>query len=71
MGEVPRAIYLLKKGFSVQKKSVIFNLHRYLEEQEANEELLPIIMESFLDWDENMQLECGQSFKKIIAKDLL
>ena len=71
MGEVPRSIFLLKKGYSVQKTSVIYNLHRYLEDQEANEELLPIILESFIDWDQNMQLECGQSFKRVIAKDLL
>ncbi len=41
-------------------------MHRYLGELGANEEFLPIILESFIDWDEKMQLECAQSFKKPI-----
>ena len=41
-------------------------MDKYLQEFGANEEFLPIILESFLDWDENMQLECAKSFKRPI-----
>ena len=54
-------------------------MHQYLCEEEANEELIPIILvscskdqfqESFLDWDESMQLECAESFVKPVEMDV-
>jgi hypothetical protein len=55
--EITRAILLLKKGYRVQKTSVINFLHRYLQEDGDKKELLLLIIESMIDWDEEMQLE--------------
>jgi hypothetical protein len=55
--ELSRAVYLLKKGYGIQKTSVINHLHKYLREDGDKEELLLIIIASMIDWDEQMQLE--------------
>lgn len=57
LSEIGRAVLLLKKGYGVQKTSVINHLYRYLQEDGDKEELLLIIIESMIDWDEVMQLE--------------
>ena len=57
LSEIDRAIYLLKKGYGVQKTSVINHLDKYLREEGDKEELLLIIIESMIDWDEQMQME--------------
>lgn len=45
----------MKKGYEVQKKSVVSHLHHYLKEPEANEELLPLILNSIEAWDTEFQ----------------
>ena len=55
-------VKLLKKGYEIQKISVINNLHRHMKNPKANDELFSIILESILSWDENMQKECALSF---------
>jgi hypothetical protein len=57
LSEISRAIHLLKKGYGLQKTSVINHLDKYLQEDGDQQELLLIIIESMIDWDEQMQLE--------------
>jgi len=54
MPEVKRCVHLLKKGYEIQKISVINNLDRYMTEAGANEELFSLIIDSLLDWDDKM-----------------
>ena len=52
LGIVAKAIYILKKGYEVQKKSVVSNLEQYLcEDFSSNNELLPLILNSIEVWD--------------------
>lgn len=52
MGVVEKALYILKKGYEVQKKSVVSNLEQYLcEDFTCNSELLPLILNSIEVWD--------------------
>ena len=60
--ELKRAVHLLKKGYEIQKISVINHLDRYLLELGANDLLLQIIIDSMADWDYKMQIECANSF---------
>ncbi len=46
MPEVKRCVHLMKKGFEIQKISVINNLNRYMREPGANEELFSLIIVS-------------------------
>jgi hypothetical protein len=46
----------MKKGYEIQKTSVINHLDRYLREEGDKEMLLEIIIESMVDWDEEMQM---------------
>ena len=46
MTEVKRCVHLMKKGYEVQKISVINNIDRYLNEPGANEELFSLIIVS-------------------------
>jgi len=62
MTELKRCVHLMKKGYEVQKLSVINNIERYLKEPGANDELFSIIIDSMLDWDTKMQKECASSF---------
>ena len=41
---------------------VVNNLERHMKEPGANEELFSLIVDSLVDWDANMQIECAQSF---------
>jgi hypothetical protein len=41
----------MKKGYEVQKKSVVSHLYQYLRDKEANAELLPLILNSIEQWD--------------------
>lgn len=60
--ELQRSITLLRRGYEVQKTSVINNLSRYMREPGANDELLSLIIGSLEDWDDNMQTECAKAF---------
>jgi hypothetical protein len=71
MPEVKRCVHLLKKGYEIQKVSVINNLDRYMTEAGANEELFSLIIDSLLDWDDKMQIECALSFIKPLELDLI
>lgn len=69
--EIERAIYLLRKGYGLQKQSVINHLDKYLQEDGDKAELLTIIIESMIDWDDQMQLECANSFIKPLELELI
>lgn len=69
--EIGRAVHLLKKGYGIQKQSVINHLEKYLQEDGGKEELLHIIINSMADWDFQMQLECAKSFVKALKLKLI
>mmetsp|Transcript_9224 Transcript_9224/g.13995 ORF Transcript_9224/g.13995 Transcript_9224/m.13995 type:complete len:97 (+) Transcript_9224:44-334(+) len=46
MPEIKRVVHLMKRGFQIQKVSVINNLDRYMTEAGANEELYTLIIVS-------------------------
>lgn len=69
--ETKRAVHLMKKGYMVQKISVINHLDRYLREPGANEELMPILLDSLTSWEENLQIECAKSFVKPVEEKLM
>ncbi len=71
LSEINRGVLLLKKGYGVQKTSVINHLYRYLQEEGDKEELLLIIIESMIDWDEAMQLQWATSFVKPLEMKLI
>jgi len=71
LSEISRAILILRKGYGVQKNSVINHLYKYLQEDGDKEELLLIIIESMIDWDEDMQLETANSFVKPLEMKLI
>jgi hypothetical protein len=48
---IQKAMHIMKKGYEVQKKSVVSHLHHYLRDSEANTQLLPLIMNSIEVWD--------------------
>ena len=41
----------MKKGYEVQKKSVVSNLDFYMQDPASNQELLPLILNSIEVWD--------------------
>lgn len=43
LSELDKGIYLLVKGYEIQKKSIISNLCRYMYEMNSNTKLVPII----------------------------
>ena len=43
--------FIMRKGYEVQKKSVVSHMARYLVEPESNDELLPLILNSIETWD--------------------
>lgn len=69
--ELQRGSQLLRKGYEVQKLSVINNLDRYMKEGGANEELLSLILSSLDDWDDKMQIECAKGFVPALDKNLI
>eukprot|EP00347_Sterkiella_histriomuscorum_P008189 403346040 len=66
-----KAMYIMKKGYEVQKKSVIEHLDQYLVEPQSNKELVPLISNSIEYWDDDFQMECGMSVKRACEKKLL
>jgi hypothetical protein len=42
-----------------------------MKEPGANEELFSLIVDSLVDWDSNMQIECAQSFIKPLELGLV
>ena len=44
LSEIDKAVYLLLKGYELQKKSVIQSLQRYMKEANSNTKLMPIIL---------------------------
>jgi len=54
-------MYILKKGYEVQKKSVVSNLHHYLKDAQSNKELLPLLLNSIETWDTEFQCLLAQS----------
>ena len=46
----------MKKGYEVQKKSVVSNLNQYIEQDfSVNDELIPMILNSIEVWDTEFQ----------------
>ena len=69
LGVCAKALYILKKGYEVQKKSVVSNLEQYLcEDFACNSELLPLILNSIEVWDTEFQCLFAQSLGR--ASDL-
>lgn len=51
-----KAIHIMKKGYEVQKKSIVSNLQIYVTPDFAsNNELLPMILDSIEMWDTEFQ----------------
>ena len=51
-----KALYIMRKGYEVQKKSVVSTLDQYIcSDYAANEELLPLILNSIDVWDTEFQ----------------
>jgi hypothetical protein len=51
-----KALHILKKGYEVQKKSVVSNLDQYVHgDYECNVELLPMLLNSIETWDTEFQ----------------
>lgn len=67
---VQKAIYIMKKGYEVQKKSVVSHLHHYLREPGANDELLPLILNSIEAWDVEFQCLLAQALCHAADEDL-
>lgn len=44
LSEIDKAVYLLLKGYELQKKSIIQSLQRYMREPNSNTKLMPIIL---------------------------
>jgi hypothetical protein len=64
-----KALYIMKKGYEVQKKSVVFNLDKYIKSDYAsNDELLPLILNSIEVWDTEFQCLFSQSLGKAAGK---
>jgi len=61
----------MKRGFQIQKVSVINNLDRYMTEAGANEELYTLIINSMVGWDWPLQIECAESFIKPLELGLI
>ena len=63
MNELDRSLYLLRKGYFVQKSAVVFNLPRLCKERDCNDKLFPLVINSMSMWDVNMQQECSMTFQ--------
>ena len=44
LSEIDKAVYLLLKGYELQKKSIIQSLERYMGESNSNTKLMPLIL---------------------------
>ena len=64
---VQKAIHIMKKGYEVQKKSVVSHLDVYIKETQANHELLPLILNSIETWD--TQFQCLLADSLVRASD--
>jgi|TARA_B110000305_G_C18985798_1_gene423770 hypothetical protein len=57
----------MKKGYEVQKKSVVSNLDQYIEQDfSVNDELIPMILNSIEVWDTEFQCLLAQSLGKAL-----
>ena len=69
LGVVAKALYIMKKGYEVQKKSVVSNLDQYLcEDFACNSELMPLILNSIDTWDTEFQCLLAQSLARASEK---
>jgi hypothetical protein len=65
-----KALHILKRGYEVQKKSVVSNLDSYIfSDYESNKELLPIILNSIDTWDTEFQCLLAQSLGRACDKN--
>lgn len=64
-----KALYILKKGYEVQKKSVVSNLDQYVHsDYQCNAELLPTLLNSIDTWDTEFQCLFAQSLGRSSEK---
>jgi len=68
---VQKAIHIMKKGYEVQKKSVVSHLAFYLADPKANDELLPLILHSIDAWDTQFQCLLADSLYEASDECLL
>jgi len=61
----------MKKGYEVQKKSVVSNLDFYMQDPASNQELLPLILNSIEVWDTEFQCLLAYSISKSAEKKLI
>lgn len=69
--QVQKANYILKKGYEVQKKSIVSNLYKYMQDLEANTQLVPLILNSIEVWDTEFQCLLAQSLSIAAPQNLL
>lgn len=60
-----KATYIMKKGYEVQKKSVVSHLYVYIKDPNANSELLPLILNSIETWDTEFQCLLADSLCRV------
>lgn len=57
----------MKKGYEVQKKSIVSNLQMYVTPDfSSNNELLPMILDSIEMWDTEFQCLLAQSLQRTV-----
>ena len=56
-----KAIFIMRRGNEVQKKSVVSHLHNYMIDPDANTELVPLILNSIENWDTEIQCLLAES----------
>ena len=61
----------MKKGYEVQKKSVVSNLDQYLDDKAANQNLISLILNSIDTWDNEFQILFSQSLGRCAQKKLI
>ena len=66
-----KAVHILKKGFDIQKRSIVANLDKYLTEPEAGKQLIEPISKAIEFWDNDFQTDCAESFVRVLDKGLL
>ena len=62
-----KAIFIMRRGNEVQKKSVVSHLHHYMEDPDANIELVPLILNSIENWDTEIQCLLAEALCTAVA----
>ena len=63
-----KALHIMKKGYEVQKKSVVSHLEQYVvSDPDSNKELLPLLINSIPFWDTEFQCLFAHSLGKCLG----